>query len=77
MKLGCSYSMGPFTLGNFVGLDTMYYIANIVFDKFKEKRFAPPPLLTRIVLAGLYGRKSSRGFYDYSDASNPTPMNLL
>jgi 3-hydroxybutyryl-CoA dehydrogenase len=77
MKLGCGYPMGPFTLGDFVGLDTTYYIANIMFDEFKEKRFAPPPLLKRMVLAGLYGRKSGRGFYDYTDPQNPTPMNLL
>src|SRR5215213_2509149 len=77
MKLGCGYPMGPFTLGDFVGLDTTYYIANIMFDEFKEKRFAPPPLLKRMVMAGLYGRKSGRGFYDYSDPQNPTPMNLL
>lgn len=77
MKLGCGYPMGPLTLGDFVGLDTTFYIANIMFDEFKEKRFAPPPLLKRMVLAGLYGRKSGRGFYDYSDPNNPTPMNLL
>lgn len=77
MKLGCGYPMGPLTLGDFVGLDTTYYIANIMFDEFKEKRFAPPPLLKRMVMAGLYGRKSGRGFYDYSDPSNPRPMNLL
>ena len=77
MKLGCGYPMGPLTLNDFVGLDTTYYIANIMFDEFKEKRFAPPPLLKRMVLAGLYGRKSGRGFYDYSDPSNPMPMNLL
>ena len=77
MKLGCGYPMGPLTLGDFVGLDTTYYIANIMFDEFKEKRFAPPPLLKRMVLAGLYGRKRGRGFYDYSDPNNPKPMNLL
>lgn len=77
MKLGCGYPMGPFTLGDFVGLDTTYYIANIMFDEFKGQRFAPPPLLKRMVMAGLYGRKSGRGFYDYSDPGNPTPMNLL
>jgi 3-hydroxybutyryl-CoA dehydrogenase len=77
MKLGCGHPMGPFTLLDFVGLDTTYYIANIMFDEFREQRFAPPPLLKRMVLAGLYGRKSGRGFYDYSDAQNPTPMNLL
>lgn len=77
MKLGCGYPMGPLTLNDFVGLDTTYYIANIMFDEFKEKRFAPPPLLKRMVLAGLYGRKSGRGFYDYQDPQNPVPMNLL
>jgi len=77
MKLGCGYPMGPFTLGDFVGLDTTFYIANIMFDEFKEKRFAPPSLLKRMVMAGLYGRKSGRGFYDYSDPNNPRAMNLL
>ena len=77
MKLGCGYPMGPFTLGDFVGLDTTYYIAEIMFNEFREKRFAPPPLLKRMVLAGLYGRKSGRGFYDYKDPKNPTPMNLI
>jgi 3-hydroxybutyryl-CoA dehydrogenase len=78
MKLGLGYPMGPFTLGDFVGLDTTYYIAEIMFNEFREKRFAPPPLLKRMVMAGLYGRKSGRGFYDYtSDPKNPTPMNLV
>lgn len=76
MKLGCNHPMGPLTLADFVGLDTTYYIANIMFEDFKEKRFAPPPLLKRMVQAGLYGRKSGRGFYDYSDPKNPVPMNL-
>jgi len=78
MKLGCGYPMGPFTLGDFVGLDTTYYIAEIMFNEFREKRFAPPPLLKRMVMAGLTGRKSGRGFYDYTkDPRNPTPMNLV
>ena len=78
MKLGCGHPMGPFTLGDFVGLDTTYYIAEIMFNEFREKRFAPPPLLKRMVMAGLYGRKSGRGFYDYTkDPKNPTPMNLV
>jgi len=78
MKLGCGYPMGPLTLGDFVGLDTTYYIAEIMFNEFREKRFAPPPLLKRMVMAGLYGRKSGRGFYDYTvDAKDPTPMNLV
>lgn len=77
MKLGCGYPMGPLTLTDFVGLDTTYYIANIMFDEFKEKRFAPPTLLKRMVLAGLSGRKSGKGFYDYSDPKNPKPMKLV
>ena len=77
MKLGCGYPMGPLTLGDFVGLDTTYYIAEIMFNEFREKRFAAPPLLKRMVLAGLYGRKSGRGFYDYADPKNPVPMSLV
>jgi 3-hydroxybutyryl-CoA dehydrogenase len=76
MKLGCGYPMGPFTLLDFVGLDTTYYISQIMFDEFKEKRFAAPPLLKRMVLAGWHGKKSGRGFYDYSDPDNPKPMQL-
>jgi 3-hydroxybutyryl-CoA dehydrogenase len=66
MKLGCGHPMGPLTLLDFVGLDTTYYIANIMFDEFREQRFAPPPLLKRMVLAGHLGRKSGKGFYDYA-----------
>src|SRR2546423_3566129 len=77
MKLGCGHPMGPLTLLDFVGLDTTYYIANIMFDEFREQRFAPPPLLKRMVKAGLYGRKSGRGFYDYADPKKPVPMNLI
>ncbi|HKY28836.1 MAG TPA: 3-hydroxybutyryl-CoA dehydrogenase [Pyrinomonadaceae bacterium] len=78
MKLGLGYPMGPFTLGDFVGLDTTYYIAEIMFNEYREKRFAPPPLLKRMVMAGLYGRKTGRGFYDYTtDPKNPKPMNLV
>jgi len=76
MKLGCGYPMGPFTLLDFVGLDTTYYISQIMFDEFKEKRFAAPPLLKHMVLAGWYGKKSGRGFYDYADPANPKPMSL-
>jgi 3-hydroxybutyryl-CoA dehydrogenase len=65
MKLGCGYPMGPFTLLDFVGLDTTYYIANIMFEEFREPAYAPPPLLKRMVLAGRMGRKSGRGFYSY------------
>jgi 3-hydroxybutyryl-CoA dehydrogenase len=66
MKLGCGYPMGPLQLLDFVGLDTTYYIANIMFEEFREPRFAPPPLLKRMVLAGHLGRKSGRGFYDHT-----------
>jgi 3-hydroxybutyryl-CoA dehydrogenase len=65
MNLGCGYPMGPFTLLDFVGLDTTYYIANIMFEEFREPRYAPPPLLKRMVLAGRLGRKSGQGFYKY------------
>jgi 3-hydroxybutyryl-CoA dehydrogenase len=71
MKLGCSYPMGPFTLLDFVGLDTTYYITHVMYDEFKERRFASPPLLKRLVMAGWYGRKSGRGFYDYSNPEKP------
>jgi 3-hydroxybutyryl-CoA dehydrogenase len=66
MTLGCGHPMGPFALLDFVGLDTTYYIANIMFEEFREPRFAPPPLLKRMVLAGYHGRKTKRGFYTYS-----------
>jgi 3-hydroxybutyryl-CoA dehydrogenase len=71
MKLGCGYPMGPFTLLDFVGLDTTYYITHVMYDEFKERRFASPPLLKRMVMAGWYGRKSGRGFYDYSNPETP------
>lgn len=66
MKMGCGHPMGPFTLLDFVGIDTTYFIANIMFEDFRETRFAPPPLMKRMVLAGFHGRKSGNGFYDYS-----------
>ena len=66
MVVGCGLPMGPLTLLDFVGLDTTYYIANIMFDEFKEPRYAPPPLLKQMVLAGFYGRKTGRGFYNYA-----------
>jgi len=76
MKLGCGHPMGPLALLDFVGLDTTYFIANIMFEEFRERRFAPPPLLKRLVTAGLHGRKSGRGFYDYADPQNPRPSSL-
>jgi len=76
MKLGCGHPMGPLTLLDFVGLDTTYYIAQIMFDEFHERRFASPPLLKRMVLAGWNGRKSGRGFYDYADPQKPKAMNF-
>lgn len=70
MKLGCGHPMGPFTLLDFVGLDTTYHIANIMFEEFKEARFSPPPLLKRMVLAGRLGRKAGVGFFDYRGDEN-------
>lgn len=66
MKLGCGYPMGPFTLMDFVGLDTTYLIANIMFEEYRQPHYAPPPLLKRLYLMGQHGRKTGKGFYDYS-----------
>src|SRR3974390_1222643 len=71
MKLGCGNPIGPFVLLDFVGLDTTYYITHVKYDECKGGRFASPPLLKRLVMAGWYGRKSGRGFYDYADPANP------
>jgi 3-hydroxybutyryl-CoA dehydrogenase len=73
MRLGCGHPMGPLTLLDFVGIDTTYFIANIMFDEFRETRFAPPPLMKRMVQAGMLGKKSGRGFYDYSQ-DPPKPV---
>jgi 3-hydroxybutyryl-CoA dehydrogenase len=75
MTLGTGYPMGPFTLCDFVGIDTLYFIAEIMFEEFREPRFAPPPLLKRMVTLGMYGRKTKRGFYDYS-GEKPVAVNL-
>jgi 3-hydroxybutyryl-CoA dehydrogenase len=76
MKLGCGHPMGPLTLLDFVGLDTTYYISQIMYDEFKERRFAAPPLLKRMVLAGWNGRKAGKGFYDYADPAKPVAMKI-
>jgi 3-hydroxybutyryl-CoA dehydrogenase len=73
MMLGCGYPMGPFTLLDFVGLDTTLRIAEVFFDEYREKRYAPPPLLRRMVTAGWFGRKNGMGFYDYG--SSPAVVN--
>jgi 3-hydroxybutyryl-CoA dehydrogenase len=75
MQLGCGYPMGPLTLLDFVGLDTTHHIAEIMFKEYREPRYAPPPLLKRMVLAGMYGKKSGKGFYDYA-SSPPVVSNL-
>lgn len=76
MTLGTGYPMGPFVLCDFVGIDTLYYISEIMFEEFREPRFAPPPLLRRMVTLGYYGRKTKRGFYDYR-GEKPVPMALV
>lgn len=73
MALGCGYPMGPFTLCDFVGIDTLYKISEIMFDEYREERYAPPPLLKRIVAMGRYGRKTGEGFYDWS-GEKPVPL---
>jgi 3-hydroxybutyryl-CoA dehydrogenase len=75
MVLGCGYPMGPFTLCDFVGIDTLFFISEIMFDEYREERYAPPPLLKRIVSMGRFGRKTGKGFYDYS-GDVPVPMAL-
>ena len=76
LKLGCGYPMGPFTLGDFVGLDTLYHITRIMFDEYKDARFASPSLLRRMFLAGYHGRKTGKGFYDYS-GEEPTVSDFV
>jgi 3-hydroxybutyryl-CoA dehydrogenase len=75
MKAGANHPMGPLTLADFVGLDTLAAIADVMFDEYRERRFAAPPTLRRMVAAGLYGRKSGKGFYDYS-GEKPIPTDL-
>ena len=75
MTLGTGYPMGPFTLCDFVGIDTLYFISEIMFEEFRETRFAPPPLLKRMVTMGYHGRKTKKGFYDYT-GEQPVAMEL-
>jgi 3-hydroxybutyryl-CoA dehydrogenase len=75
MVLGCGYPMGPFTLADFVGIDTLHKISEIMFDEYREERYAPPPLLRRIVALGRFGRKTGKGFYDWS-GQNPVALPL-
>jgi 3-hydroxybutyryl-CoA dehydrogenase len=75
MTLGCGYPMGPLTLCDFVGIDTLYRISEIMFDEYHEERYAPPPLLKRIVALGRHGRKTGKGFYDWS-GEKPVPLPL-
>ncbi|MDZ7780916.1 MAG: 3-hydroxybutyryl-CoA dehydrogenase [Gemmatimonadota bacterium] len=75
MVLGCGYPMGPFTLCDFVGIDTLYKISEIMFEEYREERYAPPPLLKRIVSMGRYGKKTGKGFYDWS-GEKPVPMSI-
>jgi 3-hydroxybutyryl-CoA dehydrogenase len=75
MKAGANHPMGPLTLADFVGLDTLAAIADVMFDEYRERRFAAPPTLRKMVAAGLYGRKSGKGFYDYS-GDEPVPSEL-
>lgn len=76
MKLGCNHPMGPLMLADFIGLDVLCNAANILFDEYKEKRYAPPPMLTKMVTMGYLGNKSGKGFYDWSDPRNPRAINL-
>lgn len=75
MKLGCNHPMGPLMLADFIGLDVLCNAANILFDEYKEKRYAPPPILTKMVAMGYLGNKSGKGFYDWSDPRNPKAIN--
>lgn len=77
MKLGCNHPMGPLMLADFIGLDVLCNAADILFEEYKEKRYAPPPLLTKMVVMGYLGKKSGKGFYDWSDPRNPKAINLV
>lgn len=76
MKLGCNYPMGPLMLADFIGLDVLYNAANIFFEEYREKRYAPPPILKQLVKMGHIGSKAGAGFYDWSDRKRPKPAKL-
>ncbi len=76
MKLGCNHPMGPLMLADFIGLDVLMSGANTLFDEYKETRYAPPPLMKRMVTMGFLGQKTGKGFYDWADLKNPKPMEL-
>jgi 3-hydroxybutyryl-CoA dehydrogenase len=77
MKLGAGHPMGPLELCDFIGLDTLVRIGEIMYAEYRERRYAPPPLLRRMVLAGMHGRKSGRGFYDYAeDPPRPSALGI-
>jgi 3-hydroxybutyryl-CoA dehydrogenase len=76
MMNGANHPMGPLALADFIGLDIVYHMASLLQDEYKESRFAPPRVLRRMVLAGILGRKSGKGFYDYS-TNPPTPNDAL
>lgn len=75
MTLGCGHPMGPLTLCDFVGIDTLHRISEIMFEEYREERYAPPPLLRRLVAMGRFGRKSGHGFYDWG-GPEPVPLDL-
>lgn len=76
IKLGCNHPMGPLMLADFIGLDVLYNAANILFEEYREKRYAPPPVLKRLVIMGYIGAKAGMGFYDWSDPKKPKPARL-
>ncbi len=76
MKLGCNHPMGPLMLADFIGLDVLYNAANILFEEYREKRYAPPPVLKKLVIMGYMGTKAGMGFYDWSDPKKPKPARL-
>lgn len=76
MKLGCNHSMGPLMLADFIGLDIIYNASDIMFDEYKDRRYASPPILKKMILSGHLGQKSGKGFYDWSDGRNPVPLTI-